>query len=255
MSAEGSDLQPFTYHRAADLRNALAELRRPGACVYAGGTDLVVALRNRAPWVSGIRHLVDIKDVTEARGIVRQRETLRIGALTTARDLSSSAVVRRRTPVLARAAMLTSAPALRARGTVGGNVMTPHPAGDVATALLALDAIAEFAIAERRTQRVSVADLLTSRAAPPPGSVMVALHVPTSTASWYERLGRRHGFCRATLSVAVAYHEGGTQIAIGGLAERPVLQSTVPPASPLSSLVDTMVERAVRRALSVKATP
>lgn len=253
MSAEGSDLPPFTYHRATDLTNALAQLRRPGASVYAGGTDLVVALRNRAPWASGIRHLVDIKDLAEARGIERQRETLRIGALTTARELASSAVVRRQAPVLAMAASLTSAPSLRARGTVGGNVMTPHPAGDVATALLALGAIAEFAIAGRRTQRVSVADLLTSRASLPQGSVMVALHVPTSTASWYERLGRRTGFCRATLSVAVARRAGEMQIAIGGLAERPVLRSTAPPGSTLSSLVDTIVERAVRQASSVTA--
>ncbi len=42
-------------------------------------------------------------------------------------------------PVLAEAARHTAGPTIRNMGTVGGNLFTPPPGGDVAVALLALD--------------------------------------------------------------------------------------------------------------------
>ena len=81
-----SDLTSFTYHRATRLSDALAHLGRAGACAYAGGTDLLVGLRHRAEWVAGVRHLVDIKDIHDARGIELDGDMLRIGALSTTRE-------------------------------------------------------------------------------------------------------------------------------------------------------------------------
>ena len=243
------DVTSFTYHRATGRADALAHLSREGACAYAGGTDLLVALRHRAEWVAGVRHLVDIKDVDDARGIQLDGDMLRIGALTTARELVSSAVVRRTARVLSMAASQTSAPWLRARGTVGGNVMTPHPAGDIATALLALGAVAEFATrGRRRTERIPLADVMSPAATRLSGSLLLALHVPTTAHSWYERASRRLVFCRATVAVAAVHRGTHTQVALGGVAERPVLGSSAPPASPLTALVDALVERATHGA-------
>ena len=129
-----SDLPDLAYVRPRHLGAARAALARPGAHVYAGGTDLLVALHERRPWARFVRTLVDVKALAPARGIVARGNTVRIGALVTAAELAASPLVRRAAPVLAEAARLTSSPALRRRGTVGGNLATPHPAGDVATA-------------------------------------------------------------------------------------------------------------------------
>ena len=78
-------------------------------------------------------------------GIVDVGDSLRVGAAVRPHTLAASRLARRVAPALAEAAAATSSPALRRRGTVGGNIVTPHPAGDVATALLALGATVEIA--------------------------------------------------------------------------------------------------------------
>jgi carbon-monoxide dehydrogenase medium subunit len=241
----GSDLPAVTYHRATGLGDAREQLRRDGAHVYAGGTDLVVALKQRRGWVSPVRHLVDIKDVREAQGIVRAGKNLRIGALATAREVAASSLVRRHARALSQAAALTSAPWIRARGTVGGNIFTPHPAGDITTALLALGAVAEFIDIDRRTIRVPLAELLTDESIVRK-AILVAVHVQAAARSWYERLARRQAFCRASVAVAVV---DGSHVAVAGLAPRPTLRTLLSP-SPMIELVDALAERALRNAAS-----
>ena len=244
MTAEGSDLPPFTYHRARGLHDAMSHLARAGACTYAGGTDLLVALRQRAEWVADVRHLVDIKALPEAAGITRLGDSLRIGALTTASALATSAIVRRHARVLAMAAERTSAPSLRNRGTVGGNVVTPHPAGDVATALLALGATAELT---GRKERVPVSSLISGAFKLPSGTFLLAFHVPVAAQSWYERIAPRLAFSRATRSVAVVTRSTGIVTAAGGIADRPTLLSAG--AMPDDELLQALLKRATRRAM------
>jgi carbon-monoxide dehydrogenase medium subunit len=243
MNTAGSDLPPFTYHRATGVEDALAHLRRDGSYPYAGGTDLLVALRHRAEWVADVRHLVDIKGVTPAQGITRSGDSIRIGALTTASALASSAVIRRHAKVLAMAAAQTSAPALRNRGTIGGNVMTPHPAGDVVTALLALGATAELA---GRDELVPVAALVSGAFALPKGTFLTALNVPVTSRSWYERLAPRLAFSRATRSAAVVFRSEGIVAAAGGVAQRPMVLPA--DAVPDDELLKGMLARATHRA-------
>ena len=237
------------YHRATSLADALLQLKRQGAYVYAGGTDLLVALREQSPWIAAVRHLVDIKGITELRGIARRSGLLRIGALTTAADLARSRVVRRHALVLAEAAAQTSAPWIRARGTVGGNLLTPHPAGDMATALVALGASVEFIGSGGRLTVLDAGELLASRRQVSRTSVLLAVHVPTTEHSAYERVGRRSAFCRATAAVGVAETAQGLRVAVAGLGERPFLLASVDLAGHAQEeLVRALVSRARQRA-------
>ena len=221
----------------------MSHLAREGASTYAGGTDLLVALRHRATWVADVRHLVDIKGVHEAAGITRLGDSLRIGALTTASALATSAIVRRHARVLAMAAAQTSAPVLRNRGTVGGNVVTPHPAGDVTTALLALGATAELS---GRQEQVPVSSLISGAFKLSSGTFLLAFHVPVAAQSWYERLAPRLAFSRATRAVAVVIRSSGIVAAAGGVADRPTL---LPDAMPDDELLGALLGRATRRAM------
>jgi xanthine dehydrogenase FAD-binding subunit len=216
-----SDLPPLRYARPGTLRAALSALARPGACVYAGGTDLLVALGERRRWTRFVRELVDVKCLDEARGVTQVDGVLRIGALATAAELAEDATVRRHAPALAEAARLTSAPALRGRGTVGGNLVTPHPAGDVTTALVALDATVEVASA-RGVRLVPVADFLAGQdAAWPAQRLVLAVRVARQPGSAFEKIADRAAFGRALVAAAVVARGREVRVALGGLGPRP----------------------------------
>lgn len=219
----------IAYTRPDSLEQALSALARPGARCYAGGTDLLVALHQRAPWTSGIRELVDIKGITAAAGVQDRGTHIRIGALVTASELERDPLVARFASAVAEAARRTSAPMLRARGTVGGNLMTPHAVPDVATALLAIGATAMIASPATPITAVPI-DALLDRAGA--GSrvahlshdaLVVAVEIPKDARSAFEKLGTRRAFSRATVAVGVAVRAGRHRVAVSGLAERPFL--------------------------------
>jgi CO/xanthine dehydrogenase FAD-binding subunit len=211
------------YVRARNLDEVLAALREPGARIYAGGTDLLVALKERRPSVAEVRLLVDIKSVTDARGVTEGAGALRIGALTTANELAIHPLVARHAAALSEAAAGTASPALRHRATVGGNLTTPHPAGDVATALLALDATVEMVSKDGERTEVPVYRLLGRPDSGPTSSLLVAVRVALGANSAYEKMGLRRGFSRARAAVAVSRRQGELRIALAGRAERPRL--------------------------------
>ena len=223
------DLPKLSYCRPESVREVLQALRRPGSRIYAGGTDLLVALRNREDWVRGVRMLVDVKSVSEAAGIAEAGTEIRIGSLTTAAQLAASGTVRRHARALAEAAQDTSAPSLRARGTVGGNLSTPHPSGDVTTALLALGASVELAVPGRSAARVvPLAELFAQHPNQLNGRTLVlAVRVPKCQQSAFESLGTRHVFSRSVVAVAVAIRDGRHCVALGGLDARPFVATSI----------------------------
>src|SRR5215471_15493211 len=109
----------FDYYRAGSVAEVGDLLRKhPGAKLLAGGHSLIPLLKLRltAPPV-----VIDIGRIDELKGITASQGTIRIGALTTHAELASSPVIREMSPVLAEAAALVGDPAVRNRGTIGGN--------------------------------------------------------------------------------------------------------------------------------------
>lgn len=128
----------FNYLRAGTLAEAAALLQQnPGAKILAGGHSLIplMKLRLAAPPV-----VVDIGRVPELRGISLAGGMLKIGALTTHAELAASATVRDAAHALAEAAGHVGDPAVRNRGTIGGNVAHADPASDLPAVLTALGA-------------------------------------------------------------------------------------------------------------------
>jgi CO/xanthine dehydrogenase FAD-binding subunit len=225
------DLPTLRYSRPTRVDEALAALARPGACIYAGGTDLLPALGERRPWARFVRELVDIKALAAAHGITSRGTTLRLGALTTAQALATHPAVRRYAAALAEAANQTSAPALRGRGTIGGNLTTPHPAGDVTTALLALGASVEVAEGDA-VRTLPLADFMSAQAATwPHQQLVLAVRVRRCRRSAFERLAARAAFSRALVAVAVAVVDRRVQVALGGLRARPFLATSTAAAA------------------------
>jgi aerobic carbon-monoxide dehydrogenase medium subunit len=128
----------FDYHRArslADVHRLLAT--NPGAKLLAGGHSLIPLMKLR---LAAPPAVVDIGRIPELRGLSRSGDTIRIGALTTHAEIAASAEVQKTAPALAEAAGMIGDPAVRSRGTIGGNIAHADPASDLPTVLVALDA-------------------------------------------------------------------------------------------------------------------
>jgi CO/xanthine dehydrogenase FAD-binding subunit len=121
---------------------------RPDAVPIQGGTDVMVDLnfdRARPP------ALLNLNEVGELRGWSRENGSIRLGAGLTCTEAMESPLADA-LPALAEASRTVGGPQIRNRATVGGNLGTASPAGDVLPPLLIGDAVVELAsVRGRRT--------------------------------------------------------------------------------------------------------
>jgi CO/xanthine dehydrogenase FAD-binding subunit len=212
-----------SYFLPRSLPEALGLLDRhgPALLVLAGGTVAMPLINEGISLpeaVMGLRR-------AGLDGLERADRTLRIGAAATLTQLLNQHEV----PMLREAARSTASWSIRNMGTVGGNLFTPPPGGDVAVALLALDA--SVTLAGTRGQRVlPLADFftgfLTNRLAT--DELLVELQVPIpSEPTAYIKFGRKHANTPAVVTVAVRLQWDGervtdARIALGAVGPHPI---------------------------------
>ncbi len=133
------------YHRPASISEALQVLSSaPGpACLIAGGTDLLLELRQgrRSP----IHTLVDVSGIPELALLEPRGSELFIGAAVSLTRIVDSPLIHQHALALAEACVRIGGPQVRNVATLGGNVGHALPAADGAIALLALGACAVVA--------------------------------------------------------------------------------------------------------------
>jgi carbon-monoxide dehydrogenase medium subunit len=131
-------LPRFTLHQPARLSEASEMLQTYGedGCAYAGGTELLLAMKR-----GGLRyaHLVDLKTIPGLNEIQSADGGVRIGALATHLSIERSPLVRERMPILAHMERRVANVRVRATGTLGGNLCFGEPHSDPATLLVCLD--------------------------------------------------------------------------------------------------------------------
>src|SRR5947207_12608936 len=128
----------FDYYRAGSIAEAIDLVKKhPGAKLLAGGHSLIPLLKLR---LASPPAVIDIGRIAELKGIGVKDGKIRIGALTTHAELAASKELGERCPALAEAASHVGDPAVRNRGTIGGNVAHADPASDLPTVLTALGA-------------------------------------------------------------------------------------------------------------------
>ena len=109
----------FQYLRPASLDEALA-VASPGAALIGGGTDLVPRIEEGLAAPTAV---VDVRHLPTARDIhITADGALALGAAVRIADLADDATIRTRVPMLAEAAAAVGSPALRAMGTLAGNL-------------------------------------------------------------------------------------------------------------------------------------
>ena len=199
-------ISPFDYKTPKTLQEACQLLWE--ACgkakVIAGGTDLVIGLRNgdQNPQV-----LMDITNLKELRGIEESDGTLSIGAAVSHSEIASSPLVRQYGNVLSDAASEIGSPQIRNLGTIGGNIVNASPAADTLPPLLVLDAIGKVASQEGERE-VPVAQLIKGpyETILKPHEILVRItfkKLPKNMKGCFVRLARREAMAIARMSVAL----------------------------------------------------
>jgi len=195
--AGGKTFVPRTSDEALDIWAAAPEAR-----LVAGGTDLLVRLKDVLVWPP----LIDLSHVDGLRGITCDDGVLRVGACTTYTELERNALIARHVNVLVEAAREVGSPAVRNRGTLAGNLANASPAGDTIPALYALEA--ELELRSRAGQRtVPVTEFFCGpgRTVLQSQELICAVRIPVR-AGWrgaFERLGQRAALTISKVSAAV----------------------------------------------------
>ena len=221
-------MQSFGYRRPGTIDEALALLEQHGddAKLLAGGTDLVIELRNR--WRRP-KIVVDLKRIAELRPPIREEEgRLVFTALAVMSEIVADDRVQLHFPALAEAADVVGSIQIRNRATLAGNVCNGSPAADTAPPLLVYGAEIVIAGKDGR-RRVPIDDFIVGpgKVGLGPVEMVVAIELPIPKqpiAAAYTRMTRRHGTDLASITLCCGVDATGTtRLAYGSVGPRALL--------------------------------
>lgn len=197
------------FHQPTSIDDALAlkaRLGREGSFI-AGGTDLVVGVRKGR---RAFGSLIDLSRVAGLDTIETQGDQLRIGAMVRHAALEGSHL-----HALADACATVGGPQIRNLGSIGGQIHTASPAGDVSVALLALRAEVELA-SLRGTRRVPLQEVFVSpgRTSLADDELIVAVWVPNGRRSAFYKLGKRDAVAISLIMGAASTDAEGRELAL-----------------------------------------
>jgi CO/xanthine dehydrogenase FAD-binding subunit len=220
-------MREISYFAPTDVGEAVKVLAEHGdrAAILAGGTDLVAQLNYYEVKPGALLYIggLGLDYVKEKDG------KLIIGAGTTVAHLIGSDLIAKKFPVLLAAAKTHASPAVRTAATIGGNLGTASPAGDLIPPLVVTDA--EVVLTSARGERtVPVKDFFTG-----PGEtvratdeLIIEIRVPLlKGTAVFEKLGRRKAQVCSIVSAAVRLEmdEGvckNARIVLGSMAPTPI---------------------------------
>lgn len=128
----------------------------------AGYTDLILDIKKQEEENLTVINLARLKD-REFNSIEETSNGIRIGALVTINEILSNSILSDKNPfpVLMKAANEFASRQIRQVATVGGNLCTASPAGDVACALVALKAKCEILSANGDLRTIPIMEFFT----------------------------------------------------------------------------------------------
>lgn len=224
--------EPFDFYQPTTIAEASRLLKQngPGGRFLAGGTDLVIAMKEKGLLP---KYIVDLKRVPGLSAIGENKDgTITIGALTTMYAIETSPVIVKKYPFLAQSAAEVGSIQIRNRATIGGNMANATPSADTAPALIALNATAKIAsaVAERTVALedffrgpglniMNADEILTQITIPKTGPQLVGEYIKFSPRDMMDL---------AYIGVAVAYDLAGdkkctgVRIVLGAVAPTPI---------------------------------
>lgn len=220
-------MKDVMYFAPSGMDEALALLAEHGnrATVLAGGSDLVPKINyyQLKPEI-----LIYMGGVGSAY-IKADDGQLRIGAGTTWDDVITNALVAENAEILATAARQAGCVATRNIGTIGGNIANASPAADMATPLLALDAVV-IVKSLKAERQVAINEFFTGPGTTvlKPDELITEIQVPFNPGkAVFLKLGRRRAMTLSIVNTAVCLQLDGkvctqARIALGAMAPMPL---------------------------------
>jgi carbon-monoxide dehydrogenase medium subunit len=175
-------LQAFDYVRAQSVDEVVSLLSQNGdqARILAGGTDLLVALREGRRQA---KLVIDVKGLPETSQIeYSAAEGLKFGASVPCHRLYANPEIAAAYPGLMDAAHLIGGVQIQGRASIGGNLCNASPAADSIPSLIAQKAICVIA-GPNGTRQIPVEDLCVApgRTSLQNGEFLVSIKLPPVT--------------------------------------------------------------------------
>ena len=247
--------EPFDFYQPTNLREAsrLLEDHGPGGRFLAGGTDLVIAMKEKGLLP---KYIVDLKRVPGLTGIRENSNgSITIGALTTMYEIETSPLIKKNFHFLAQSAAEVGSIQIRNRATIGGNMANATPSADTAPALIALNASAKITgIAGERS--ISLEEFFKGPGQTVMGAdeILAEITIPKTDpllVGEYIKFSPREMMDLAYVGVAVAYNLGekdkrcgGVRIVLGAVAPTPIRAKRAEAALEGQILSEALAEKA-----------
>jgi CO/xanthine dehydrogenase FAD-binding subunit len=175
----------------------------PGAALYAGGTDLLVRMRNG---LTRPNQMICLERIEELKGVEDRGKEIFIGPCATLSNLLESPLVRNHFPILINGLKVLGSPSIRNMGTIGGNIVTASPAGDTLPPLYVLRTELELRTKDF-SRRIPIKDFIKGPGETNlvPGEALTAIFIRKQqnfNLHHYEKVGQRKALAIAIVSLA-----------------------------------------------------
>ncbi|MDF2859366.1 MAG: hypothetical protein K0Q87_5217 [Neobacillus sp.] len=202
-------------YRFERLDQTLSQLNQENCTIIAGGTDVMVLHKSRRGVPPKIpRPVVFIDHLPELKRVYPNGKDLHIGACCTYSELLEEPLI----PVALKQAIKTiAAPAIRNRGTLGGNICNASPAGDTLPLLYVYNAkLLLRSVSGERT--VGISDFIQGvrKVQREPNEMLIEIILPSvleeGTQVVFEKVGNRNADAIAKVSFAGFIKTNGDRI-------------------------------------------
>jgi aerobic carbon-monoxide dehydrogenase medium subunit len=252
---------PLGYHRADSVPRAVGLLSayEGTARLIAGGQSLVPMLSMRLIQPDA---LVDLNGLAELAQTRTAEDATVLGALVRYTTIEQSPVIAGRLGLLARMVRHIGDRQVRNRGTIGGSLAQGDPTGEMPLACLVLGASVRVT-GPAGHRELPVADLYQGSYATVlgPCEVLTEVVFPRAPAHFaFAEQCRRHNDFAVVSVAAVGDREpdgtwSGIRVALGGVADQPVLATAAGAIASRSRLPDEAIAEAAEAALEVADPP
>ncbi|OES46458.1 FAD binding domain-containing protein [Domibacillus iocasae] len=198
--------QPGSLEEARSLKKEFNGASR----FIAGGTLMQM---QREQGVAFPPHLISLEQIRELTDIEETVDgSVRIGALTDLETCRTHPLVKEGCPALSEAIGTIASPAVRNKGTIGGNIL--YGVGDAVPALLAMNARLSW-FCKNGIRSEWLLDYMSDQELPAEGAILTDISIPSLVEGhcFFRKVGRRETFIPSVVTVAM-YVELTAQLSI-----------------------------------------
>ena len=248
----------FQFINPKSLTEALQYLNQYGkeAKIIAGGTDLLVQLRNEDDKITGVKYLVYIDSLPKLKRIEIDKDYILIGATVNHVEMASSEQIGAKSNFLSKAASMIGSPQIRNRGTIGGNLVNASPAADMAAPLLTLDAVIQIeSIREKRDVKLKDFFLGPGQTVLKENEIVIGIKFKKSDlekSGTFIKMGQRNAMTIAIASIAVNLEVRQNiiihiRVAAGSVAPTPIRLNAVEEFLENKEINNKLLEEAMKK--------